>query len=255
MTPAQESLPGKLASIVGSDNVQNNVEQKGSRIGKGQAFVVVKPGSIQEAVDALQACVDADACILPQGANTGLTGASVPRAADSGLDRPTVVINMTRLDKIMPIDDGERIVCLAGAGIHSALQTAASIGRESHSVLGSIFLNPTTAAGVAFGSGGTQLRKGPVYTERLLYAKVNADGSVEVVNTLGLKGGDCCLYPKLENGTLTQQDVDPNCKLAASQHSYGTSVCQCDGKHGKHVSRFNASTTCVCCSWSVRLLL
>ena len=37
--------------------------------------------------------------------------------------------------------------------------------RESHSVLGSTFLNPTTAAaGVAFGSGGTQCRKGPAYT-------------------------------------------------------------------------------------------
>jgi len=28
-------------------------------------------------------------------------------------------------------------------------------------MLGSVFLNPTVAAGVALGSGGTQLRKGP----------------------------------------------------------------------------------------------
>lgn len=162
LTPAQQGLPGKLSSIVGPDNVQENVEQRGSRLGRGEAFVVVKPGSIQEAVDALQACVEAEAAVLPQGANTGLTGASVPRGHEHGVDRPTVVINMTRLDKIMPIDDGKRMVCLAGAGIHSVLQRAASLGVESHSVLGSIFLNPTTAAGVAFGSGGTQLRKGPV---------------------------------------------------------------------------------------------
>ena len=40
-----------------------------------------------------------------------------------------------------------------------------------------------------------QIRKGPVYTERLLYARVGADGRVEVVDTLGLDwgsgGGDC----------------------------------------------------------------
>ncbi len=111
-------------------------------------------------------------------------------------------------------------VCLAGAGIHSVLLKAAALGVDSHSVLGSIFLNPTTAAGIAFGSGvrptylarcgheqrscctrahavrrrgtvtgshgsfvrshaqGTQLRKGPVYTERLLYAHVDDKGKV-----------------------------------------------------------------------------
>ena len=67
---------------------------------------------------------------------------------------------------------------------------------ESHSVLGSIFLNPTTAAGVAFGSGGTQLRKGPVYTERLLYARVNDKGRVEVDERGREKeGGAECLDP------------------------------------------------------------
>ena len=30
-------------------------------------------------------------------------------------------------------------------------------------VLGSLFLNPTVAAGVAFGSGGAQMRRGPVF--------------------------------------------------------------------------------------------
>ena len=244
LTPAQEALPSKLSKIVGAANVEQSVEQRGSRLGKGLAFAVVKPGTLQEAVDALQACVDADACVIPQGANTGLTGASVPRDSAAGLDRPTVVINMTRLDHIMPIDDGQRMVCLAGAGIYSVLQKAATLGFESHSVLGSIFLNPTTAAGVAFGSGGTQLRKGPVFTERLLYAKVDVNGKVQLVNTLGLKGDGPELYKKLESGALSQDDVDSHCKLAASeQHSYRASVCKCEGHAGKQVSRFNANTT------------
>jgi D-lactate dehydrogenase (quinone) len=177
LTPAQAALQPKLREIVGAANVKTEVEQKGSRLGSGIAFAVVRPGTLQECLDCLQACVDADVCILPQGANTGLTGASVPRAPDAGLDRPTVVINMTRLDTIIPIDEGKRMVCLGGAGILSVRQKAATFDCESHSVLGSIFLNPTTAAGVAFGSGGTQLRKGPVYTERLLYARVDENGA------------------------------------------------------------------------------
>jgi D-lactate dehydrogenase (quinone) len=64
--------------------------------------------------------------------------------------------------------------------------------RESHSTLGSTFLNPTTAAGVAFGSGGTQVRKGPAYTERALYLKIHQNKwkefVVETVNTLGIAG-------------------------------------------------------------------
>ncbi len=43
------------------------------------------------------------------------------------------------------------------------------------------------SAGVALGSGGTQLRKGPVYTERVLYARVDATGRVCVEDSLGLQ--------------------------------------------------------------------
>ena len=159
LTDSQKGLPAKLEGIVGSGGVRQSVNMKGARIGSGTAFLEVKPSTIQQALDVLQACVDANACIIPQGANTGLTGGSVPRPAGSDLDRPTVVMNTSKLSSIIPIDSGEHLVCLAGAGIYNVLTKAASLGRESHSVLGSIFLNPTTAAGVAFGSGGTQSRK------------------------------------------------------------------------------------------------
>ena len=58
--------------------------------------------------------------------------------------------------------------------------------------MGSTFLNPTTAAGVAFGSGGTQCRKGPAYTERALYLKITEnkwqEQQIELVNTLEIDG-------------------------------------------------------------------
>ena len=42
LTPAQQALPDKLTAIVGALNVERGVEQRGSRMGRGEAFVVVK---------------------------------------------------------------------------------------------------------------------------------------------------------------------------------------------------------------------
>ena len=156
---AASSLREQLQQLVGAANVQLSAVQKGARLGQGEAFAVVSPGSIQQAVELLQLCVDAGVNVLPQGANTGLTGGSVPREG-----RPTVVINMKRMNTIQPLEDGNKLCCMAGAGIYDASQVAKGIQKESHSILGSVFLNPTVAAGVAFGSGGTQIRKGPAYT-------------------------------------------------------------------------------------------
>ena len=47
----------------------------------------------------------------------------------------------------------KQALCLAGTGIQNLQKKAAKAGLSSHSVLGSLFLNPTVAAGVAFGSG------------------------------------------------------------------------------------------------------
>ena len=142
--PDDDALLSTLREIVGSDHVQGNVTLKAAKTGSGVALALVKPGTIQECLDALQACVDADVAVLPQGANTGLTGGSIPREGE----RPTVVLNLRRLANVTPIDDGSRMVCLGGAGIYDVLQSAAAVGRESHSVLGSIFLNPSVGAGI-----------------------------------------------------------------------------------------------------------
>ena len=50
----------KLASIVGAAHAERDAEQRGSRLGRGVAHAVVRPGTIQEAIDCLQACVDGD---------------------------------------------------------------------------------------------------------------------------------------------------------------------------------------------------
>eukprot|EP00929_Paragymnodinium_shiwhaense_P023701 TRINITY_DN14781_c0_g1_i1.p1 TRINITY_DN14781_c0_g1~~TRINITY_DN14781_c0_g1_i1.p1 ORF type:complete len:663 (+),score=158.98 TRINITY_DN14781_c0_g1_i1:125-2113(+) len=238
LTESQKEVTAKLEGIVGSGNVKKNYYQKGSRLGAGTALAHVSPGTLQETIDVLKACVAADVAVLPQGANTSLTGAAVPR--DSDCDRPTVVINMRRLKKIMPVGkEGHQVLCYSGAGIFDLKDLLASeYNRDSHSVLGSLFLNPSVGAGIAYGSGGTQIRKGPAYTDRALYLRVCKDGSIELVNTLGLKdGGDAVAF--LEGKTsLDTSDLDPNCKLPASWPDYATNVRTLTGE----VARYNADT-------------
>jgi len=275
LSKAQEDLPKKLARIAGNENVisglfedsSNTTYLKGARLGRGKALAIVTPTSLRAAVRALELAVKADCVVVPQGQNTGLTGGSVPRE-DEEEARPYVVINMRKLDTMFPIDNGEKVVCLAGAGISSLASNLNEWGyhdRESHSTLGSTFLNPTTAAGVAFGSGGTQLRKGSAYTDRCLFARVyeNKWGKriVEVVNTLGIEGIEDSDFYENTGSTIEQLDIYANDvrqgyerpmassskskhgTAMASDHTYPHRVCEVgEDKKGREVSRYNADT-------------
>lgn len=243
LTDKQKALGDQLAGVVGSGNVKKNYTQKGSRIGEGTSLAYVAPGTLAEAVKVLKMCVAADVAVLPQGANTGLTGGSVPR--DGLCDRPTVTINLRRLNKIMPVgSDGKHVLCFSGAGIYDLKELLdKDCNRDSHTILGSIFLNPSVAAGVAYGSGGTQIRKGPAFTERALYAKISETGEVEIVNTLGLKdGGDAVAF--LDGAKkLTPEDLDAQCKAPGSLPDYANQLRILD----KGISRSNADTSGIDC--------
>lgn len=245
LTEAQKKLPDELKKLVGAENVSSNVKLRGSRLGKGTAMLVAKPRSLREALRTLELCAKADVAVLPQGANTSLTGGSVPR---DDCDRPFVIINMRKAKKILPVGSSpELALCFAGAGIYQLQSELQKRSRDSHSVLGSIFLNPSVAAGVSYGSGGTQIRKGPAFTERALFCRVKADGEVELVDTLGLKlKGEKALDFLDSTETLTEADLDPSCKLPASWPQYRQLLTKLEDK----VSRFNADTTGVDCNRS-----
>lgn len=238
LTDSQRGLTDQLIEAVGSGHVKRNYTQKGSRLGQGTSLAYVSPGTMREAIRALELCVAADVAVIPQGANTSLTGGSIARNADC--DRPTVVINMRRLKTIMPIgSDGGKVLCFGGAGIFDLrTKMADQFKRDSHTILGSLFLNPSVAAGVAYGSGGTQIRKGPAWTERALYARITQTGEVEVVNKLGLRdGGDILGF--LENReALALEDIDPVCKSPTSWPNYSRDLRKIDAS----VARYNADT-------------
>ncbi|CAK9017018.1 unnamed protein product [Durusdinium trenchii] len=206
ITPKQQALPNELRGIVGKQHVVENVTE---------------------------IC---HVAILPQGAKTGITGGSVPRPCD----RPMVVISTQRLQKILPIgDEAKQVLCFAGAGIFSVQETLKPLNRDSHSVLGSIFLNPSVAAGVAFGSGGTQIHKGPAFTNRALYCRVDANGQLKLVNTLGLNAHED-VVAFLDNAqALSSKDMDAKCTRAASWPKYPQHLTKLDGQ----VSRYNADLT------------
>ena len=181
---------------------------------------------------------------------------------DNGDSRPVVILSLKRLQTHFPIDDGKRVVCLAGTGISTLAKSIQEWfpDRESHSILGSTFLNPTTAAGVAFGSGGTLVRKGPARTDRALYCKVYknkfGENVVSVVNTLGIEGlEDSNFYEGTGNGVDTldaycmdvkqgyrrpimKSSLSKHGKAKASDTDYSRLVCE----GSKEVSRFNADT-------------
>ena len=149
---------------------------------------------------------------------------------------------MSNLKKIQLVGDKKQMLCLAGAGIFDLATAANSVDRESHSILGSYFLNPSVAAGIAFGSGGTQIRKGPAYTERALWCKVDKDGKVIIHNTLGIKAKtNEELFEKIESGNISNDDFDTKYKnvAASAAKSYSKHVC----KLNHDVSRYNADTS------------
>ncbi|MGB3375651.1 MAG: D-lactate dehydrogenase [Microbacterium sp.] len=160
----------------------------GSRFGSGKVLAVLRPGSLTDMWRALQVCVDQDLIVIPQSANTGLTGGSGP--GDQDYDRDVVIISTMRINQIHLINDAREAVCLAGARLYELEEALAPYGREPHSVIGSTSIGASVIGGIANNSGGSQVRKGPAFTEHAIYARVNEDNRVELVNHLGIELGE-----------------------------------------------------------------
>jgi FAD/FMN-containing dehydrogenase len=75
----------------------------------GTARLVARPGTTREVAAVLAACAHDGVAVVPQGGNTGLVGASVPRDGE-------VVLSLTRLDALGDVDPATLEV-EAGAGV------------------------------------------------------------------------------------------------------------------------------------------
>ncbi|MBG0841406.1 D-lactate dehydrogenase [Ectopseudomonas toyotomiensis] len=238
----RDALLAQMRQIVGSSHVLTDEQatrrfRKGHRTGEGNVLAVVRPGSLLEQWRILQAAVAADRIVIMQAANTGLTGGSTPDGAD--YDREIVLISTLRITGVQLINDGEQVVCLPGATLDRLEQALTPLNREPHSVIGSSCIGASVLGGICNNSGGALVRRGPAYTELALYAQVKDDGSLELVNHLGIELGNDPeeILTRLQNGDYTPQQVRNEETAKASDARYGEHVRDVDADTP---ARFNA---------------
>jgi D-lactate dehydrogenase len=225
-----ETLMLSLRAIVGAANVLTRAAAKrrycrGYRYGHGKAAAVVRPGSLVEMWHALQACHAADVIVICQAANTGLTGGSTP--ADDAYERPVIVMNTLRLRGLTLLDQGRQVLTQPGVTLDQLERALKPLGREPHSVIGSSCMGASVTGGICNNSGGSLIRRGPAYTELALFAQVDAQGRLQLVNHLGLDLGSSPeeILARLERGELGDMKENPGaCARHASDHEYARHV-------------------------------
>lgn len=235
-----QSLIASMRDVVGqayllTDKAKKQPYTKGFRFGAGEALAVVRPGTLVEIWRVLKLCVEADVAVIMQAANTGLTGGSTPDGKD--YDRPLVIISTMRIDDIQLVDNGKQIVGLAGSTLFGLEETLAPYGREPHSVIGSSCIGASIVGGICNNSGGALVKRGPAYTELALFAQIDANGNLSLVNNLGINLGSEPeeILNNLENKRYKEADVQhPDAR--ASDNEYDERVRDVDSATP---SRFN----------------
>ena len=220
----------ELIDIIGSKYVitaswKKTPYSNGWRYGNGEAFAVVRPGSLIEIWKILKVCLKADVIVIMQAANTGLTGGSTPNSND--YDRPIVIVNTLRIDDIHLINEGKQIIGFSGSTLYDLEKKLEPINREPHSIIGSTSIGASIIGGVCNNSGGSLVQRGPAFTELALYAKVNSDGELELINELEINLGSSPeeILNNLQNKNYDKLDVINSNKLA-SDNKYSEIVRQ-----------------------------
>ena len=203
---------------------------KGWRYGKGNAFAVVKPGTLIEIWKILELCVKEDIIIIMQAANTGLTGGSTPYGDD--YERPVIVLNTMRIDDIHIINDGKQIIGLTGSTLYNLEKILKPYKREPHSIIGSTSIGASIIGGICNNAGGSLVQRGPSYTQMALYAKINKNGKLELVNELDINLGSSPeeILSNLQNKNYKKSDIKNTGKLGS------------DDKYSEIIRKINEDT-------------
>ncbi|WP_086868218.1 D-lactate dehydrogenase [Kosakonia pseudosacchari] len=212
MSHPNNAFISELKRLVGASHLLTDPAKtaryrKGFRSGQGDALAVVFPGSLVELWRVLQACVNADKIILMQAANTGLTEGSTPNGND--YDREIVIISTLRLDKLHLLDNGEQVLAYPGTTLYSLEKALKPLGREPHSVIGSSCIGASVIGGICNNSGGSLVQRGPAYTEMSLFARIDEQGKLVLVNHLGISLGETPeqILSKLDDDRVSDSDV------------------------------------------------
>ncbi|MGC6386232.1 D-lactate dehydrogenase [Ewingella sp. S1.OA.A_B6] len=236
-----QGLISRLKEIAGSRHVltgDSNTERyrKGFRSGGGKALAVVFPQTLLQQWQLLKACVDADKIVIMQAANTGLTEGSTPSGDD--YDRDIVIFSTLKLDHIELLDGGNQVIGFPGSTLYKLEKILKPYGREPHSVIGSSCIGASVVGGICNNSGGSLVKRGPAYTEMALYAQIDAQGELQLINHLGIALGDTPeqILTRLEQGNFTAEEISHD-QRRASDHDYAERVRDVEADTP---SRFNA---------------
>ena len=229
------NLISSLKAVVGEKYVLTRESRtayyrSGFRSGFGGAAAVVFPATLLEQWQVLQACVDANCAIIMQATKTGLTEGSCPSGFD--YDRDVVVINVTRIKKIILLDGGKQVLAFPGATLHELEKVLKPLGRAPHSVIGSTTIGATIVGGIANNAGGALCKRGSSYTELSLFGQVNEDGKLNLVDHLGIKNlGDTPkeIFARLEKGDIPVEDLE-GFDMLASDRGYGDRIRDLDAE-------------------------
>ena len=101
---------------------------------RGAALAVLMPGCTDEVSELVKICSKQGLAIVPQGGNTGLTGGSI-----AGDDRPSVILNLSRLNRIREIDArNNSLTAEAGCILANVREAADKEQRQFPLLLGSV---------------------------------------------------------------------------------------------------------------------
>ena len=197
-----------LQSLVGRSHVLlNELDQipytTGFRVGNGQALAVVLPQTMWEIWQTLEICVKYDLIVLMQASNTGVTGGSTPDGQN--YDRQVVIISTRAVKGIQLIDHAQQFIAFPGTTLTELENALKPYQREPHSVIGSSCIGASVIGGVCNNSGGSLIRRGPAFTEKSLFAQLDDQGNLQLINHLGIELGNTPfeIFQRLQNQQYT----------------------------------------------------
>jgi FAD/FMN-containing dehydrogenase len=178
MLHVTDNLIDDLAAAVGErhvlvdDDVRAPFEVDWTGRYRGVARAVVRPADAQQVAAVLAACREHGAPVVPQGGNTGMVGAGVPRGGE-------VVLSTARLTELGPVDRASAQV-RAGAGVTLArVQESARAAGLDAGVDFAARDSATVGGLAATNAGGIRaMRYGTVRARVAGLQAVLADGSI-----------------------------------------------------------------------------
>lgn len=198
----------QLSDVVGSgqlitDSYKKAYYCKGFRVGHGDALAVAVPQTLLQLWQVLQVCQQNDTIILMQASNTGVTGGSTPHGDD--YDRPVIVVSTRQIKGVQVIDNARQAIAFPGSTLTELEAALKPHHKEPHSVIGSSCIGASVVGGICNNSGGSLLQRGPAFTEKSLFARINDAGELQLINHLGIDLGETpeAMIANLQAGSYT----------------------------------------------------